>query len=113
MQSLLPILGLIFAFGEHSVVLQQPALHDPVFLVVSLLGGLIGFAISFSSLWFLSQVGGRGLALSLCERGRGDERGVGRQVDQLLQQPQLLPSARWEDEEGDREERHRGGRGAC
>ena len=56
-QSLIPIAGLIFAFGEHSVLLQQPALGDPVFLFVSFLGGLIGFAISFSSLWFLSLVG--------------------------------------------------------
>jgi GDP-mannose transporter len=54
-QSLLPILGLIFAFNEHKVVLSQPALMDSAFLVVSLLGGIIGFAISFSSLWFLSQ----------------------------------------------------------
>jgi len=53
--SLLPILGLIFAFNEHKVVLSQPALMDSAFLVVSLLGGIIGFAISFSSLWFLSQ----------------------------------------------------------
>ena len=56
-QSLAPIAGLIFAFGEHTILLQQPALRDPVFLFVSLLGGIIGFAISFSSLWFLSLVG--------------------------------------------------------
>ncbi|GAX75932.1 hypothetical protein CEUSTIGMA_g3375.t1 [Chlamydomonas eustigma] len=53
--SLLPILGLIFAFNEHKIFLSQPALMDSTFLVVSLLGGIIGFAISFSSLWFLSQ----------------------------------------------------------
>ena len=54
-QSLIPILGLMFAFGEHKVLFNQAALSDPIFLVVCFLGGLIGFAISFSSLWFLSQ----------------------------------------------------------
>lgn len=53
--SLPPILLLMAAFGEFSTVGQQPALHSPTFLAVALLGGLIGFAISFSSLWFLSN----------------------------------------------------------
>lgn len=53
--SLLPIFALMVAFGEHKVILHQPALSDPIFLLVATLGGLIGFAISFSSLWFLSQ----------------------------------------------------------
>ena len=53
--SLLPIFALMVAFGEHKVLLHQPALSDPIFLLVATLGGLIGFAISFSSLWFLSQ----------------------------------------------------------
>jgi GDP-mannose transporter len=42
-------------FGEHKSLLEQPALQNPVFLAVALLGGLIGFGISFSALWFLSQ----------------------------------------------------------
>jgi GDP-mannose transporter len=53
--SLVPIFGLMVAFNEHSTLLNQPALYNPVFLLVASLGGLIGFAISFSSLWFLSQ----------------------------------------------------------
>ena len=50
-----PILLLVFAFGEHRGLLAQPALRDPAFLLVALTGGLIGFGISFSALWFLSQ----------------------------------------------------------
>lgn len=53
--SLLPIFALMVAFGEHKTIMHQPALSNPTFLVVATLGGLIGFAISFSSLWFLSQ----------------------------------------------------------
>lgn len=50
-----PILALMLAFGEHKGLLQQPALANPTFLLVALMGGLIGFGISFSALWFLSQ----------------------------------------------------------
>jgi len=53
--SLPPVLALMIAFGEHQNLLAQPALQNPVFLGVASMGGLIGFAISFSSLWFLSQ----------------------------------------------------------
>lgn len=49
------ILGLMYLFGEFSVLDKQPALANPTFLFVAGLGGLVGFAISFSSLWFLSQ----------------------------------------------------------
>eukprot|EP00798_Chlamydomonas_sp_ICE-L_P015234 gene15234-21316_t len=49
------ILLLMFAFGEMDGLFAQSALRNPVFLVVALAGGIIGFAISFSSLWFLSQ----------------------------------------------------------
>jgi GDP-mannose transporter len=42
-------------FGEHQGLLAQPALSNPTFLLVALLGALIGFGISFSALWFLSQ----------------------------------------------------------
>jgi hypothetical protein len=50
-----PILVLMLFFGEHRGLLQQPALSNPSFLLVALLGALIGFGISFSALWFLSQ----------------------------------------------------------
>jgi GDP-mannose transporter len=47
---------LMYGFGELPTLTNQPALSEPPFLVVAAMGGLIGFAISFSSLWFLSQV---------------------------------------------------------
>lgn len=50
-----PILGLMALFGEFSSLPQQPALRDPQFIAVAALGGLFGFAISFSSLWYLSR----------------------------------------------------------
>ncbi len=50
------IFGLMVAFGELGTLGSQPALGNPLFLFVAGLGGLVGFAISFSSLWFLSQV---------------------------------------------------------
>lgn len=53
--SLVPIFGLMLAFNEHATLLSQPALYNPWFLLVASMGGIIGFAISFSSLWFLSQ----------------------------------------------------------
>ena len=53
--SIPPIICLILLFGEHRGLLAQPALQNPTFLVVAFLGGLIGFGISFSALWFLSQ----------------------------------------------------------
>jgi GDP-mannose transporter len=53
--SIPPILVLMFFFGEHKGLLAQPALQNPMFLAVAFVGGLIGFGISFSALWFLSQ----------------------------------------------------------
>jgi drug/metabolite transporter (DMT)-like permease len=53
--SIPPILGLMWYFGEFNGLLEQPALKNPAFLMVSTLGGIIGFGISFSSLWYLSQ----------------------------------------------------------
>ena len=53
------ILGLALVFGELEGFTAQPALRNPQFLLVAGAGGVIGFAISFSSLWFLSQVCGR------------------------------------------------------
>ena len=40
--------------GELTTLPQQPDLYNPAFLFVALLTGLVGFAISFSVLWFLS-----------------------------------------------------------
>lgn len=50
------ILLLMWQFGEFGGLMSQPALQNTEFLIVAGLGGIIGFAISFSSLWFLSQV---------------------------------------------------------
>ena len=50
-----PISILIFYFGEHRRLPHEEALLDPSFQVVALLGGLLGFGISFSSLWYLSR----------------------------------------------------------
>ncbi|EFJ47809.1 hypothetical protein VOLCADRAFT_105037 [Volvox carteri f. nagariensis] len=50
-----PILLMMWYFGEFKGLLEQEALRNSAFLLVSALGGIIGFAISFSSLWYLSQ----------------------------------------------------------
>lgn len=51
----LPFIGLIMAVtGEGYSVWQEPDLHNNTFLLVAACSGLIGFAISFGSLWFLS-----------------------------------------------------------
>ncbi|KAG2492123.1 hypothetical protein HYH03_009614 [Edaphochlamys debaryana] len=49
------IVLLMWGFGEFQTLPQQHALGVAAFQAVALLGGIIGFAISFSSLWFLSQ----------------------------------------------------------
>uniref|UniRef100_A0A7S3QQI0 Sugar phosphate transporter domain-containing protein n=1 Tax=Dunaliella tertiolecta TaxID=3047 RepID=A0A7S3QQI0_DUNTE len=52
------IMFLMYIFGEYNAVASptnQAALHNPLFQLVAGLSGIIGFAISFSSLWFLSQ----------------------------------------------------------
>ncbi|MEW5320423.1 MAG: hypothetical protein WDW38_011498 [Sanguina aurantia] len=53
--SLPPLLILAAALGEFRTLPHQAALHDPSFLRVAVLGGVIGFGISFSSLWYLSN----------------------------------------------------------
>mmetsp|Transcript_33501 Transcript_33501/g.84889 ORF Transcript_33501/g.84889 Transcript_33501/m.84889 type:complete len:389 (-) Transcript_33501:687-1853(-) len=53
--SLGPIALLVVGFGEHTRLLSEPALRNPEFLVVALMGGLLGFAISFTSLWFMAR----------------------------------------------------------
>eukprot|EP00199_Chlamydomonas_sp_CCMP681_P001907 CAMPEP_0119105438 /NCGR_PEP_ID=MMETSP1180-20130426/3395_1 /TAXON_ID=3052 ORGANISM="Chlamydomonas cf sp, Strain CCMP681" /NCGR_SAMPLE_ID=MMETSP1180 /ASSEMBLY_ACC=CAM_ASM_000741 /LENGTH=363 /DNA_ID=CAMNT_0007090481 /DNA_START=134 /DNA_END=1225 /DNA_ORIENTATION=- len=49
------IMVLMYVFGEIPTLTSQPAFQNPAFLMVAGMGGIIGFAISFSSLWFLSQ----------------------------------------------------------
>lgn len=53
--SIPPILLMMAFFGEFGKLADQPALSDPVFLSIAATGGVIGFGISFSALWFLSQ----------------------------------------------------------
>ncbi|KAG2446095.1 hypothetical protein HXX76_000695 [Chlamydomonas incerta] len=53
--SIPPILVAMWFFGEFEGLFDEPALRNPSFLLVSAMGGIIGFAISFSSLWYLSQ----------------------------------------------------------
>ncbi|PNH07851.1 GDP-mannose transporter GONST1 [Tetrabaena socialis] len=53
--SIPPIMGLMWAFGEFETIQHQPALANPAFQKVVVMSGFLGFAISFSSLWFLSQ----------------------------------------------------------
>ncbi|GFR52326.1 hypothetical protein Agub_g14864 [Astrephomene gubernaculifera] len=53
--SIPPILCMMWYFGEFEGLTSQPALQNTAFLIVSAMGGIIGFAISFSSLWYLSQ----------------------------------------------------------
>ncbi|PNW74619.1 hypothetical protein CHLRE_12g490050v5 [Chlamydomonas reinhardtii] len=53
--SIPPILVLMWFFGEYEGLMAQTALRNPSFQMVAMVGGVLGFAISFSSLWFLSQ----------------------------------------------------------
>jgi GDP-mannose transporter len=51
----LPFIAVLMAgSGELSSVWYEPDLHNPAFLFIAILSGIIGFAISFSSLWFIS-----------------------------------------------------------
>lgn len=53
--SIPPILMLMFFFGEFNTLSSETAIYNPGFQFVALVGGLLGFGISFSALWFLSQ----------------------------------------------------------
>ncbi|MEW5305018.1 MAG: hypothetical protein WDW36_007589 [Sanguina aurantia] len=53
--SLPPLLILAAVLGEFQTLPLQTALTNPAFINVAFLGGLIGFGISFSSLWYLSN----------------------------------------------------------
>ncbi|GAB4820036.1 hypothetical protein N2152v2_007082 [Parachlorella kessleri] len=48
------ILGMLVVRGELGGVWSEPDLTNPRFQLVATLSGLIGFGISFTSLWFLS-----------------------------------------------------------
>lgn len=51
----LPFIALIMVgTGELRGWLTEPDLHNPTFMAVAAVSGVIGFAISFTSLWFLS-----------------------------------------------------------
>lgn len=50
--------GVLSCAGEHKTLYSpenQAALHNRTFLFVAGISGIVGFAISFFSLWFLSQ----------------------------------------------------------
>eukprot|EP00239_Pterosperma_sp_CCMP1384_P002723 CAMPEP_0197858328 /NCGR_PEP_ID=MMETSP1438-20131217/32059_1 /TAXON_ID=1461541 /ORGANISM="Pterosperma sp., Strain CCMP1384" /LENGTH=134 /DNA_ID=CAMNT_0043474455 /DNA_START=406 /DNA_END=810 /DNA_ORIENTATION=- len=49
------ILVLMLYFGEIPMLLHEPALSSPQFLFAATCSGLLGFAISFTSLWFLHE----------------------------------------------------------
>ncbi|KAK9124455.1 hypothetical protein Sjap_014057 [Stephania japonica] len=48
---------LITLFGEWGYVYNAPVLQLPLFWVVATASGLLGLAISFTSMWFLGQTG--------------------------------------------------------
>lgn len=49
------LLGLIYWSGESERLLDQPALRNPAFQAAACVTALVGFGISFASLWFLSS----------------------------------------------------------
>ncbi|GMH37607.1 hypothetical protein BSKO_05480 [Bryopsis sp. KO-2023] len=49
------ILLLMFYFGETESVWKQPALYDSTFQLAAIVSGVLGFMISFASLWFLAN----------------------------------------------------------
>lgn len=52
--SIPPIFIIVVAFGEIHTLPLQKDLWNPAFQVAALMTGLVGFFISFASLWFLS-----------------------------------------------------------
>ncbi|KAK9167195.1 hypothetical protein Scep_002386 [Stephania cephalantha] len=48
---------LIFAFNEVDYLINTPLLRTPAFWLVVTFSGLLGLAISFTSMWFLHQTG--------------------------------------------------------
>lgn len=53
--SLFFLIFLVFAFGEETKILKMAAVYNPKFQFVAIVGGLLGFCISFASLWFVSR----------------------------------------------------------
>ena len=52
----LPLIFLLMVyFGETETLWRQPALFQPTFVIAASISGVLGFAISFASLWFLSS----------------------------------------------------------
>lgn len=45
---------LVFMFGEHLTLHDDAALQSPAFLSVALVSCMLGFSISYATLWFLS-----------------------------------------------------------
>lgn len=63
--SLGPVLVLILLFGESKTLPQQAALANPEFLTVAAASGVLGFGISFTSLWWVQRQGKAHWACSL------------------------------------------------
>lgn len=52
----LPLLLLLMVInGEAWRVHEEPALHNPYFQAAAIVSGVVSFAISFASVWFLSS----------------------------------------------------------
>ncbi len=69
--SLGPILLLAAGFGELPKLASQEALRNPEFLMVAGVGGVLGFMISFSSLWFMSRSSATVYSLTVRRCGTG------------------------------------------
>ncbi|OIT02269.1 PREDICTED: GDP-mannose transporter GONST2-like [Nicotiana attenuata] len=50
-------IGLIFLFDEWNYVINADVIKIPMFWVAATASGLLGLAISFTSMWFLKQTG--------------------------------------------------------
>lgn len=48
------VVGLMFLFGETTLVREDPALRNSAFLAVALVSCGLAFSISYAALWFLS-----------------------------------------------------------
>ncbi|XP_057826401.1 GDP-mannose transporter GONST1 isoform X2 [Cryptomeria japonica] len=50
-------LFLILVFNEWQYLYEAPVVREPMFIFVATFSGLLGLAISFTSMWFLHQTG--------------------------------------------------------
>ena len=48
------IFALMVLFGEHVTLRTEPALSNPLFLAIAAVSCVLGFLISYATLWFLS-----------------------------------------------------------